>query len=90
MYFFIYALEELYSYHYNDCNWAFTSAFANSKIVLISSIYRNWNGINSVKHTVLAIPNTDTSRQVDTVTQQLNSLECEFRWRSTHIGDSER
>jgi len=60
MYFFIYALEELYSYHYNDFNWHFTSALANSKIVLISAICWDRNGTNSVKHTVLAIPNTDT------------------------------
>lgn len=56
----IYAFEQLYSYHNNGLIWGFTSSFGNPQIILIRFIYWNWNGINSVKHTILALPNTDT------------------------------
>jgi len=56
----IYALEELYPYHNNGFIWDFTSSFANPQIILIRFIFWNWNGINSVKYTILALPNIDT------------------------------
>jgi len=51
---FIYALEKLRSRCRNDCIGTSTSAFTNSKIVLSGPVYWNWDGINSVKRTVLA------------------------------------
>ena len=51
---FVYALEKLRSGRGNDYNGSFTSALTYSKIVPGGSIYWNWDGINSVKCTVLA------------------------------------
>jgi hypothetical protein len=50
---FIYALEKLRYGRRNDYIGSFASAFTYSKIVLSGSVYWNWDGVNSVKCTVL-------------------------------------
>ena len=65
MCFFIYAMEELYSYYHHGSIRVFTSSFTNSKIVPISPIHRNRNGINSVKRAVLAISHHVNQEQVE-------------------------
>ena len=65
MYFFIYALEELYSHHYNGYDRVFTSIFTHSEIMLGGSIFWNRNSINSIKRAVPEISSHDNQEQVE-------------------------
>jgi len=56
--FFIYALEELSAYHDNGCDRNVASAFADSEIISIRFIHRNWNRFDFFEHSVLAILDT--------------------------------
>jgi hypothetical protein len=60
-------MEKLPSYFDNDCFWGFAAAFTNSENILIRPLRRNWNGLNSVKPEIFAIPHPDTQGQANQV-----------------------
>ena len=63
---FIYALEELPYYRYNDLYGNFAASFPHSEIVFIGAVYRHWNGADPVQHQIFAIRDDDVESGVAT------------------------